>query len=359
MKKLLLLMLFVCVSIIVYGQGTVTKLAKNYDSNNPSYFWYRLWEEHPQIKAMKQAIDARKPAMVIAANEIGTFSIRNEARKEASKSNKYVNIVERLYYITGIRERFGNVEFFIVNNNEENASMYPDGTCIVYSGLIDNSSDEEIVAIIAHEIAHYVLSHSINDSWRTAKAVRRNQTWANIGTGLAMGVYAGSQIYSAQYGVSQSNAAQQQMYNNIAAAGERIRNEIGLSTNVYTRLRYMRETEEEADETAFWFLEKNGIDPQNLINVFKRLDRNTPAYLKKAKKTKYSSHPDMTKRIQNIENLYKKYHSQNFTQNHIKIKETFNPKPIDIGAPNEGDILRKIKEKARGARNYASYTMST
>ena len=31
---------------------------------------------------------------------------------------------------------------------------------------------EEIVALIAHEIAHYVLSHALNDMWRTAKTTK-------------------------------------------------------------------------------------------------------------------------------------------------------------------------------------------
>lgn len=310
MKRILLLVLVICASAIIYGQGAVTKLAKDYDKNNPQMFWYNLGKDHPQIKAMKKAIAARKPAMIMTAQEIGGFSIRNEARYAANQSERYQNVINNLYQITQIRNVYKGVEFFIVNKDENNACMYPDGTCIIYSGLIENTPiHEEIIAVVAHEIAHYVLWHTINDCWRTAKAVRRNQAWASVGTGLAAGAYAYSQINAAQYGVAQSNQAQQQTYNNIANTGIRIREEIGLRTDVYTRLRYMRETEEEADEAAFWFLENIGIDPIHYINLLKRWDRETPEYLRQSKKDKkYSTHPDMPTRIQKIEKLRNKYH---------------------------------------------------
>ena len=313
MKRLLLLMLVICLSIIACrGQSAVTKLAKDYDKNNPLMFWYNLGKDHPQIKAMKQAIDARKPAMIMTAQEIGGFSIRNEARYAANQSERYQNVINNLYEITQIRNVYKGVEFFIVNKNENNACMFPDGTCIIYSGLIENTPiHEEIIAVVAHEIAHFVLRHTINDYWRTAKAVRRNQAWASVGTGLAVGAYAYSQMNAAQYGVAHSNQAQQQIYNNIVNNGIMIREEIGLRTDVYTRLRYMRETEEEADETAFWFFDFIWIDPIHFINLLKRWDSETPEYLRQSKKDKkYSNHPDIPTRIQKLERLRKKYHKE-------------------------------------------------
>lgn len=323
MKRAFLLFLIASACVTCYGQGAVTKLAKKYEANQPSWFWYKLGTEHPQNKAMQKAIKAKKPAMQIVAQGLGDLSsLRPMAKREAIRNKKYNELLRLIEEVTQVRSSYKMVDFFIVRDNEANACMYPEGTCKINTGLIENAKNtDEIIGVIAHEIAHYVLQHTMNDFWRTAKAVRRNQTWAEIGTGLAVGAYAYSQMNAAQYGVQQSNQAQQQMYNNITNTGLRIRQEIGLRTDVFTRLRYMRETEEEADEVAFWFLEKNGIDPICLISFFKRLDANTPSYLKSAKNsTKYSSHPDMPKRIQNIEKLYAKYHDPNFTPNSIIAK---------------------------------------
>lgn len=357
MRKLLIHIIALCSYITCYGQGMVTKIAKDFETDLPYLFWSDLRVKHPQVNEMKKAIKNRKPAMVIAANEVLNFSIRDKARRESLHNSKYNSIIENLYYITKIKQVFNSVEFFIRYDNEVNAGMYPDGTCIINTGLLEKATnDEEIVAVIAHEIAHFVLMHALNDFWRTAKAIRRNQTWASIGTGLAMGAYGASQINNAQYGVQQSNQAQQQMYNNIANVGFRIREEIGLRTDIFTRLRYMRETEEEADETAFWFLEKNGIDPVNYINFLKRIDENTPTYLKQSKRNeKYSDHPNMEKRIKYLDNLYKKYHDVNFISRPIIVKDKVTLEsrdkgkvtlePIEIGVPDSEKMLEKIKGK--------------
>ena len=319
MKRYLLTIVTLVICINAIGRDDVTKLARNYDNNNPAMFWYKLGTEHPQIKNMKKAIDQKKPAMQIVAQALGDLSsLRPRARNLASKDSKYVELINHMYEITGIRNVYSQVEFFVVDNSEMDACMYPEGTCFINTGLIEKASDlGEVVGAVAHEIAHFVLWHTINDCWRTAKAIQRNQTWAGIGTIVAMGAYGASQINSAQYGVSQSNQAQQQMYNNIASAGIRIREEIGLRTDIFTRLRYERETEEEADETAFWFLEKNGFDPIHLINLYKKIDAQTPSYLKQKKNEKYSNHPIMSNRIKNLEAMYKKFHNPGYIQNNI------------------------------------------
>ena len=343
MKRILLTLAAVVICLNVTSRDVVTKLAKNYEENKPELFWYKLGKEHPQIKAMKSAIEQNKPAMQIVTEALGDLSpIRIHTRKEALRG--YGDLILFLYNITGIRNVYSDVEFFVVKDSEMNAGMNPEGTCHINTGLIENASNtEEIVAVVAHEIAHYVLWHTINDCWRTAKAIRRNQTWAEIGTGLAIGLYGASQIYNAQYGVQQSNQAQQQTYNNLASVGIRIREEIGLRTDKITRLRYMRETEDEADETAFWFLEKNGIDPIHLISFFKKLDAQTPSYLKQQKKNeKYSDHSDMANRIKRLEVLYKKFHNKSFSQKSLPALSSLIPitdlKTNNVPAPKVVNI---------------------
>ncbi len=313
MRRFLFIFLFIATCLNAISRDDVTKLIQQYEVNQPAEFWSYLCAQHPQNKKMNKAMDEGKPAMRIVAQEMGDLSkLRIMARNLALPN--YSSLISELYIITGINDAFKDVEFFVIANVEPNASMYPEGTCIIHNGLIENCKNtEEIVALLAHEIAHYILNHAVNDMWRTAKAVKRNKTWAEVGTVLAVGAYGASQIHSAQYGVQHSAEAQQQMYDNILSVGTSIRDEIGLRTDFFTRLRYMRETEAEADETAFWFLEKNGIDPIHLINLFKRLEERNPSNKNERKKTdKYSSHPDLAYRIETLELMYKKYHKPFF-----------------------------------------------
>ena len=59
-----------------------------------------------------------------------------------------------------------NIRVYIVNNPHLNASMYPNGMMHVHTGLILRVANEsELASVIAHEIAHFLLSHQIKQ-WR-------------------------------------------------------------------------------------------------------------------------------------------------------------------------------------------------
>ena len=105
MKKQILS--FILVSLMctfVYAQGTVTKLAQKYESDNPTLFWCKLGTEHPEIKAMKKAMDARKPAMQIVAQGLGDISSYREKARLASLSNsKYDKYLKLFNEVTRIK----------------------------------------------------------------------------------------------------------------------------------------------------------------------------------------------------------------------------------------------------------------
>ena len=186
MKRAFLLFLIASTCVTSYGQGAVTKLANKYEVNQPSGFWYKLGSEHPQNKAMQKAIKAKKPAMQIVAQGLGDLSsLRPMAEREAIRSEKYNELLRLIEEVTQVRNSYKKVGFFIIRDNEANACMSPEGTCNINTGLIENAKNtDEIIGVIAHEIAHYVLQHTLNDFWRTAKAVRRNQTWATLNSTL-------------------------------------------------------------------------------------------------------------------------------------------------------------------------------
>lgn len=297
-----------------YDTNSIEYVIKKVPNNDPKEFWMTLYYNHPQNIAMRRAIDKNKASIV---QTINSFPRKENIRKylefemeqEAINSDKANELIAKLKEITQVDNSFTDIKFYVAPGNAPNACMYMDGTCVINSYWIDSDTKiEELVAICCHEIAHYALSHVIRNAWSKSKAAKRNAVWAEIGTGVAMGAYAASQMYSAQYGVSQSNSAQQQMYENLAKAGANAYYEGQWIAEFRQKYKYKRESETEADEVAFWFMEKNGIDPIHLINVFKRLEMYSPTLMKEARKT--ADHPEMKKRVKHLEAMYKIHHKK-------------------------------------------------
>lgn len=85
--------------------------------------------------------------------------------------------------------RAGCVNILILNEDTPNASMYPNGTLAMTTGLLASlHTEDELVAILSHEIAHFVLDHSIQNINEAIKRQKRAEFWAALATGLAAGV---------------------------------------------------------------------------------------------------------------------------------------------------------------------------
>lgn len=315
MKRILFLMMLL-VSLHVQAQyddefaKTIRDVIKDVPENSAREFWLTLAKNHPQNIEVNKAIKEQKKSMVEALSTFSSLDgLRDVVSKRAINSSDAIELIHYIEEITKIGSAIPRIQFFVVEDNTPNAGIYRDGTCEINSYWIDSGTRiEELIAICCHEIAHFVLTHQIRDVWKTVKAAKRNAAWAEIGTGLAMGVYAGSQMYAAQYGVQQSSEAQQQMYNNLAKAGMYAYYDGQWIAENRQKFKYRKESETEADETAFWFMEKNGIDPIHLINVFKRMEKDGVKLTKEQLKT--DDHPEMSKRIKHIEKLYNKYHNK-------------------------------------------------
>lgn len=87
---------------------------------------------------------------------------------------------------TLIDGRPSNVNLLILNDPAQNASMYPNGTLVITTGLLSVlHSEDELVAILSHEIAHFVLDHSIQNINEAAKRQKRAEFWSSVLTGVA------------------------------------------------------------------------------------------------------------------------------------------------------------------------------
>lgn len=139
-------------------------------------------------------------------------------------------------------------EFFIVNEPVINAFAGPYGYIAIYSGLINVAETEgEIAAVLSHEIAH-VTQHHIYRSMNTMK---------NINMATVAGILAATAIstQNPQIGAGATAAL--------------------MANQAETVLKYSREYEKEADRIGMNILKKAGYDPREMVNFFKKMQKNT------------------------------------------------------------------------------------
>lgn len=190
--------------------------------------------------------------------------------------------------------RPGSINILIQNNPSINAACYPNGTIVLNTGLLALlHSEDELVAILAHEIAHFVLDHSIQNVNEAIARQKRAEFWAALATGLtavAEGFITANNPYYIPGGATLGMAI---LASNIAS---NVIDHLGMN--------YNHEQEEEADRIAIQALKILGYDEGALATALTRLvneyiaERNNAAYLNSY------SHPDLLKRISNAGTCY-------------------------------------------------------
>jgi predicted Zn-dependent protease len=161
--------------------------------------------------------------------------------------------------------KLGNTKklhFKVVDSDIVNAFALPDGTIVIYSGIIDSMKNyDELVGLLGHEVAHVNHRHGM-------KMLCRNLS--------------GYLFVSAILGDA----------NGIMAI-------IGDNVNSLQSLSFSREFEKQADLEGFATLNKNQINPMGMSNLFKRLQDkrfvSIPEFL--------SSHPVTEERIDYINQM--------------------------------------------------------
>lgn len=156
------------------------------------------------------------------------------------------------------------LKFTVIDSDIMNAFALPDGSIVVYTGIIDSMKDyEELAGLISHEVAHVNHRHSM-------KMLCRNLS----------GYLFISTILGDANGV-------------MAILGENV--------NTLQSLSFSREFEHEADVEGFEIVTSNGVNPKGMSVLFKRLQKENlvemPEFL--------SSHPVTADRIQYIDKMIK------------------------------------------------------
>jgi len=165
-----------------------------------------------------------------------------------SQSNRYLNLLgQSLARHSNRPETFGGYRFQLLDSAEVNAFAAPGGLILVTRGLARcATTEEELAAVLAHEIAHVNLSHGI----KTIKSARRGQALATIGS-LA--------------------ASQAPLPSQVSAWSSYFSGAVGDILQELTVKGYSRSAEFEADKTAQAILERAGYPQSALAAVLENM----------------------------------------------------------------------------------------
>jgi predicted Zn-dependent protease len=162
---------------------------------------------------------------------------------------------------------FGGYHFAVLDSQEINAFATPSGIILVSRGLIAlTSSEDELAAVLAHEIAHVTSRHGL----KSIKSARFGQAMTKAAT--EAGKLAGGDLKEVT-GVFSSS--------------------IGDIANTMIQSGYSKSSEFEADLKAAGILADAGYDPRALQRVLQAMERKTDPSGKGFSKT----HPKPADRI--------------------------------------------------------------
>lgn len=148
------------------------------------------------------------------------------------------------------------LEFHLVRNPDINAFAAPGGIVVVYSGLIDKStSAEELAGVLAHEIAHVELRHSLRQLVKSAGL--------RVIVATLLGDYGGLGGWAAQLG----------------------------------ELKFSRDAEREADLHGLARLREAHIDPAGMPRFFETLSKSEGGRIPAL----FSTHPASAERLDTLQ----------------------------------------------------------
>lgn len=182
-----------------------------------------------------------------------------DTKKNSSQLKRIKKIVDRISLVSHYKFPY---EVHLADVDVVNAWCAPGGKMMVYEGLwdpkkglVDKKNDDELAAVLAHEIAHANARH-------VTEAISRNVTIMTLGQIAAS-------VISAHSGVG----------------GDLFQEVFSQGFNIFVPT-YSRKNEYEADRVGFIYMAKAGYDPMAAVRVWERASK------KRGDRTSiYATHP--------------------------------------------------------------------
>ena len=154
-----------------------------------------------------------------------------------------------------------------------NAFACGDGSIRVFSSLMDIMDDDELMAIIGHEIGH-VVHHDVKDAMKDAYLASAARNAAGAAGGII---------------------------------GKLSESELGDVASAFMGAKFSQKQEYAADEYGFDFAVKHGFSPYGMANGLNKLVELSKGTKASAVQKMFSSHPDSEKRAAKMKEKADKY----------------------------------------------------
>ena len=178
--------------------------------------------------------------------------------------------------VNAIEDTAFHFKFYIANNPTLNAFAMPGGNVVIHSGIIDKAANwEELMGVLAHELSHVTQRHHV-------RGIISN-----------LGIYV---VLSSFFGDASA------LLGTLAQASGSL-----------TSLKTSREYETESDETGWDYLIKANINPEGMIGMFKKLQKEYPEDKETEELTSLlQTHPARGERIEVLTAKKKELKNQHF-----------------------------------------------
>lgn len=207
----------------------------------------------------------------LSSNKVISPSTSKDAEMVTRVGQRITAAVQQYYAQKGISSQLDGYkwEYKLVDSKEVNAWCMPGGKIVVYTGLLPITQNEAaLAAVMGHEVSHAIFQHG-NE--------RMSQGMVQQGLGSALSV-----------ALSSKPAATQNLFMTA----------YGVGSNVLGTLPFSRKHELEADRYGLIWTAMAGYNPQEAINLWKRMEtasngQKPPEFL--------STHPSEGRRITELE----------------------------------------------------------
>lgn len=183
---------------------------------------------------------------------------------------------------------------FVKDDPYPNAWVNSSGYVFLSSSLMNMLDHEELIGVIAHEVAHHKLMHVEINFYAQKKKERKNKIWAGVLTGVTSAMNTAGAVMSSSAGI-------QQDWNQVTQTNIQMGNAIygDLSKNAEMwGYKYSREQELEADLIAAELMDSVRIGRKKIISAFEKLRQNDRSMgINTSVTKKKSDHPSWDERI--------------------------------------------------------------
>jgi len=205
--------------------------------------------------------DLRRELEDDTINMINNFTRYNRFFMDEYLEDYIQSLLYKIHPATLDDGRPGNLFIKILKDSIPDAFCTPTGTIVVTTGLLSTiRSEDELVGVLAHEVAHFVLDHQIVNINKAIARQKNAEFWAGMATALA----AVSEIYvNIKYEVNTGGK--------FTLATAMLSSSIANSIAERLGAKYSREQETEADVAATMTLEFLKKDPKACSAALSRI----------------------------------------------------------------------------------------